>query len=148
MEISGKPMEFPTEETKSEKWRLKCYAWSEEAEANYKADNKTVATLMALEITGGRCPKCSIEWHRVEFNNSLGSGVHYKPACSCYYKCPRCHRSLHLEDAGGLLADNDYFCTNCGFPLNGLAEEEWIKRCKNEFSKKWLKRYIESYRKQ
>ena len=135
-----------SQKEKEEKWKKLCFSWAEESETVYNSVDAKLGTLMSYEIIGGKCPKCGIGFKRIEFNNNFGYGVYYQPACDCYYKCPRCRRSLHLEDAGGQLAENDYFCTNCGFPLNGLAEDEFLKRVENKYTKKLIKKYLDDFK--
>lgn len=147
MQIDGKNISVPSEEEKEESWRKLCYSWAEEAENAHKYVDVTLGTLMAIELTGGKCPKCSVEWELVEFNNIMAKGQYYRPTCNCYYSCPRCKYSLHRDDVSGKLADNDYFCTNCGFPLNGLATKQRLESIDNEYTRKLYQRYYESFRK-
>jgi len=80
----------------------------------------TVVGLARMEIDGGKCPKCNVEWERVEYDNLFAKGMYYYPRCECYIKCPRCLQSLHEEEEAGSLKNN---CPNCGWELFHLTVE-------------------------
>jgi hypothetical protein len=140
MNIDGQNLKTLSQKEKEKKWNDIRLRWTEQAELNFQSDNKEVSQLMVLELLGGECPRCHDQWEKIQFDNLFGAGEYYKPVCHCYQSCPRCGIQLYLNDASGQLKENNYFCTNCHFPLTEISEKMVLDKLE-EFDRRYRKIY-------
>lgn len=81
------------------------HVWQPVIDAGGLADGYQLQ--LAYEIKGGDCKKCGKPWVKVKVN-SYAVFEYYKPACSCFPRCPLCGRVLMAE-----VYNLDELCSSC-----------------------------------
>ena len=96
-----------------------------------------------LETDGGKCPKCSKMWKKIEFENVFAAGSYHEPDCQCLMKCPRCKNHLYDYYVTTRLRMSKYVCPFCKWSLKPMVRE--LNEETNRTEEKILDRYGVKY---
>lgn len=146
LEEKGKPrnIEDPDNLEKTEAAQKKMAEWwnniqkrrFRDAELAHDFGNREYAQLVCLEIDGGKCPRCSRNWRRIEFSNFFGKGFYFRPNCDCFFRCPNCDSELFDEMMRGILKATNHHCPKCKWPLIHDGKKNWGKEVEAIFHEK------------
>lgn len=77
------------------------------------------ATLLLIEMFGGKCPYCGAPWRKVSVDNPFVRFDYYYPICNCYVHCWHCSH-IHIQEKA--LHREVIECSVCGIPLGWLHQ--------------------------
>ena len=93
---------------------------------------KSTLQYLHLEVGGGKCPHCGVEWKAIVVKNRFADFTYYEPACYCHGKCRRCGTWLYGVTEAHVKVLR-YRCPSCYYKW---PEE---KRAKKDSKKEALK---------
>ena len=102
------------------------------------SSNKKFAEIIALELTGGKCPICQKGWIKVGAENKFAIGEYYKPTCLCLPHCPACGRLYYWEYFHDKLTEKSY--CNCRLRID---KDKHISGVPIQMHEEYKKRFAE-----